>query len=476
MTQLPPSRSRITTKKLLATAAIATAFVLTNPASADGSENAALLDRIEALENLASQQSQQIARQTAELQQIKTDAQGDWLAETRRNEIDALIREVYADTANRATLLQEGALAGHNGSSFFLSSADGGFSMNIGGLLQFRYIGNLRGDESGRTSTSPDDNFEGGFEFRRVELGFSGHVVRPEWKYQIVLATEDGAGGVEQIIAQDVKISYDIDENWTVAAGRYFAPLLREELIGGGGSLPIALSYMNNELSIGRGEGISVLYSGEDVRTHVYLNDGAGSGGGGGVNNPTADMTDFAITGRVDYRIAGDWSQWGDFTNNESDKAIFVGAAAHFETGEPGDAVATNDYRLFAWTVDGSYENNGLHLYAAVAGEHFDNVGTANIDNFGVVAQGGYLIPDTKYEPFLRGEVMFFDDNNGYVDDTVRMLTTGVNYHVNSNVKLAGDVVWAMDAVPTDSLNAGILADGVKDNQLVFRLQLQMKF
>lgn len=435
----------------------------------------ALLQRIEMLEQLATQQSQQIQNQQAELQQIKSDAKGDWLAESRRNEIDSLIRETMAESINRTTFLQEGMLAGHNGSSFFLNSADGGFSMNFGGLMQFRHISTFRGDESGRTSTSPDDNSETGFEFRRVELVFSGHITEPAWKYLLVLATEDGTGGIEEVIAQDVKISYDIDENWTLAVGRYFAPLLREELIGGGGSLPVALSYMNNELSIGRGEGVSLLYGGDAVRVHTYFNDGAGSGGGGATNSPWADTTDFALTSRADFRLDGDWSQWGDFTN-EGGRAVFAGVAAHYESGEPGDAVAANDYNLFAWTVDGSYENNGVHLYAAVAGEHFDNVGSADIDNYGVVAQAGYLIPDTPYEPFVRGEMMFFDGDLGYTSDEVALITFGTNYHVNPRVKLAGDVVWALDPVPTDSPNAGILADGVEDNQIVLRMQLQLKF
>lgn len=437
-------------------------------------ETDTLLQRIETLENLANRQSEQLVEQANELQKIKSEKQRDWMTDLRRKEIAALVEEVFADSTQRATLLQDGVLAGHNGSSFFLNSSDGKFSMNVGGLLQFRHTANVRGDESGRTSSSPDDNTEYGFEFRRIELALSGHIADPKWKYLLVFATEDGAAGVEQVIAQDVKIAYDIDEHWTVAAGRYFAPLLREELVGPA-SQPVALSYMNNELSIGRGEGVSLLYMGDRVRTHVYLNDGAGSGGGGGVNNPFADATDFAITGRADFRLDGQWQQWTDFTN-EGERAIFLGAAAHFETGETGDAVASNDFDLFAWTLDGSYENNGVHLYTAVAGEHFNNVGSADIDNIGFVAQAGYRIADTPYEPYVRGEIMFFDQDLGYVKDDVALITLGTNYHVNPNIKLSGDLVWALQPVPTDSLNAGILADGNKDDQLLLRMQLQMKF
>ncbi|MFK7790729.1 MAG: hypothetical protein AB8C95_14705 [Phycisphaeraceae bacterium] len=474
----PPHRSDVFKRTAaFSLTAAALAGIYCGPTFADEqavSADATLLQRIESLEQLANQQAGEIARQNSELSKLRADQGNGMTDEMRRKEIDALITDVMADSARRDTFLQAGILAGHNGSSFFLNSADGGFSMNVSGLMQFRYIGNFRGDEAGRTSTSPDDNTEGGFEFRRVELAFSGHIVEPAWKYVVVLATEDGANGIEQIIAQDLKISYDIDEKWTVAAGRYFAPLLREELIGPA-SQPIALSYMNNELSIGRGEGISLLYNGEDVRTHVYLNDGAGSGGGGGVNNPFADTADFAITGRADFRVSGDWNQWGDFTS-DGEEAIFLGVASHYETGEPGDSVAANDYTLLAWTVDGSYEANGLHLYAAVAGEHFNNTGSADITNYGFVTQAGYRIADTPYEPYVRGEMMFFDSALAYAEDDVALITVGTNYHINSHVKIAGDLVWALDPIPTDSINAGLLADGTKDNQLVLRLQLQLKF
>ncbi len=426
------------------------------------SENTVLIDRIEALEKMLVRQSESLEAATKTATQVRREK-----------------KQLLMDDARKRTHLRASdarLLAGHDGESFYLSSGDSDFKMNIGGLMQYRYIGNFRGDESGRPSgSSPDDNGEGGFEFRRIELAISGETADSKIQYLFVIATEDGAAGVEQIIAQDVKVSYALNENWTIATGRYFAPLLREELIGGGGSLAVALSYMNNELSIGRGEGVSLLYSGKNIRTHLYFSDGAGSGGGGGVNNTFSDASDFAVTGRVDFRLAGEWDQWGDLSA-EGDRGAFIGVAAHYEHGESGDSMTSNDFKLFAWTVDASYEANGLHIYGAVAGKHFNNTSTADTDNIGAILQAGYRIPDTRYEPFARGEVLFFDDNLGYVEDTVKLLTLGTNYHYNSRVKFAGDLVWAMDPIPTDSLNAGLLADGVKDNQVSLRLQAQIKF
>ncbi len=81
-----------------------------------------------------------------------------------------------------------------------------------------------------------------------------------------------------------------------------------------------------------------------------------------------------------------------------------------------------------------------------------------------------------RLEPFLRYEVMLFDDANGYSDDTVRMLTGGANFHLNPLLEFGADVMYAFDSVPTDSANAGWLADGGGDGQVVVRLQAQLKF
>ncbi len=362
-----------------------------------------------------------------------------------------------------------GVSAGHDDRGFHLESADGRYLMRVFGLLQLRGVGTFREDESGSSSTaSPDDGTETGVEFRRVELGFAGHVFDPKAGYLLVLAVDGGS----KIIAQDVALSYSLTDAWKVAGGRYFAPFLREELIGGGGSLAPALSYMNNELSVGRAEGISVMYDSDLFRAHVFASDGAG-----GVSNAFSDMSDWALTARSDLKLAGEWGQWGDFSHLEGDSvAAFLGGAIHYQNGESGDDLATpaNNVDLLAWTVDGSIECGGFHFFASAAGSHKNRPSLPDLDDFGFVAQSGYMYG--RLEPFLRYEVMLFDDANGYSNDTVKLLTGGANFHVNPLLKVGADVMYAFDSVPTDSANAGWLADGSGDGQVVVRLQAQLKF
>jgi hypothetical protein len=365
-----------------------------------------------------------------------------------------------------------GPIAGRDDGGFFLKSADDNYLMRVFGLLQFRGVGTFRGSETGRAvappdDASPDDDTEIGAEFRRIELGFRGHIFEPKIGYVLVLASDGGS----DIIAQDILISYSLTDEWTLVGGRYFAPFLREELIGGGGSLPVALSYMNNELSVGRAEGISARYDSESVRFHAFLSDGVGGNG----KNAFSDMSNLAFSARTDFKLAGEWGQWGDFTASEgSPTGAFLGGAIHLQKGESGDSVALNDVDLFSWTVDGSIECSGWHLFASLAGTHNDSDAASDLNKIGFVTQAGYTLG--KFEPFARYEFLSFDNDFGYADDTVSMLTFGTNYHVNPFFKIGGDIMVALDPVPTDSANAGWLADGVDDGQVVVRLQAQLKF
>ena len=67
----------------------------------------------------------EMAQMRAEMAQLKADQQGDWMSDARRAEIEGMIADVFADANSRATLLQEGALAGidEKGKIFLLSAS-----------------------------------------------------------------------------------------------------------------------------------------------------------------------------------------------------------------------------------------------------------------------------------------------------------------------------------------------------------------
>ena len=103
-----------------------------------------------------------IAQLEAQVAQLQAQAQGDWLTEARADEVRGLVQDVLADADTRATLLQEGMLAGISDSGkIFLQSADGQFSINIGGQIQFRYLFNFEDDRdtTGGSPTKPPRPF-----------------------------------------------------------------------------------------------------------------------------------------------------------------------------------------------------------------------------------------------------------------------------------------------------------------------------
>src|SRR5262245_47882484 len=76
---------------------------------------------------------------------------------TSSDEIRATVNEVLSDAESRTSLLAGGD-AGHDNRGFFI--AGDGFRLNVGGLLQFRYVLNFRDDVNA-------DEFQPGFQDRR---------------------------------------------------------------------------------------------------------------------------------------------------------------------------------------------------------------------------------------------------------------------------------------------------------------------
>ncbi len=149
--------SLITRVSLVGTAALAIA----GTAFGAGSENDALA---------------QIAELKRELAELKTSNNDSWLTEQRAGEIRGIVQDVLADAETRTSLQDSGAMAGYN-NGFFMSSADGNFKLEVGALLQVRWVMN----DADYQST------QWGFENARTQLNFSGNVVDPSWTYRVRL-------------------------------------------------------------------------------------------------------------------------------------------------------------------------------------------------------------------------------------------------------------------------------------------------
>ncbi|MCC6681823.1 MAG: hypothetical protein IT445_13060 [Phycisphaeraceae bacterium] len=425
-----------------------------------------------------AQMAQELAELRSEVAQLRADRDQTWLNERRAEEVKTLIREVLNDADQRAALLDNSVTAGYDG-KFFIASADNAFRLNLSGVAQVRYVANSR-------ENSGQDDVENGFVLRRIEVAFSGHIADPRITYLINLAT---CRETEIVNLQDMILRYAFNDNWSIYGGRTKAPVLREEIISWHMQQMIERSLVNLVFSPEYAEGVGLTYQNDDVRVSVMFNDGARSGSYSGIDNDYhADQSDYAISARGEYKLAGEWNQINDFEAwSGAPTSSVLGAAIHHEVGETGDSGASgaND-KLLVWTVDASLERDGLGLYGAVIGRHVDNEAATGLtrDDLAVILQGGYMLIPDKLEPYVRYEWIDADDAVGS-EDQLHIVTVGFNYFFNKDrVKLSFDVAYALDPVVASNTlgsggpcGAGFLTDAAgEDGQLVARAQFQCKF
>ena len=389
---------------------------------------------------------------------------------------EAYRAELAADAAGR-TSLQSGGQQG-----FTITSADGNSTLNIGGLVQFRYTANFRDDDSfdqfnttvdadgdgnneinGLLPEIDDNDFSHGFNVQRTRLDLTGNLAIPNFTYRVsgdfADITQGGAGG-------DFNVTwaygqYDFTgalEGFYARLGIIKAPLYYEELVAPEFQLAAERSLTNEFFSQQYSEGIQLGYDGEFLRAAVAFTDGLATRG---TQFNQAGEADIAITGRADFKLAGDWEQFQDFTSfRGSEFGARVGGAVHWETfGETGVNAASATATLpqgvaagfdptgdiIAYTIDGQIEGNGWNAFAAFNGryEQNDNApdgmgGTdeENINDFGVVLQAGYFVTD-QIELFGRYDGLFFDedrfenleDGTSSLEEDLHFATFGANYY-----------------------------------------------
>ncbi len=484
---------------------------LVSSVSAQTSRDDEVLNKLNALEGEVKKLRESNAKLEHKVSQYELGE--NWLDKRRAEEVRSLIKEVLADADTRASLLADGAVAGHDGRYFYLASADGGFRLNIDGRVQVRYLYNHRDRGAG----SVIDENEAGFELRRVNLNFHGTINSgPKFLYAVGIQTE---GDDQELNLDHAKIGYQISDTLTLWAGEDKAWFLREEMTSASHQLAMERSLVNEAFTLGRIQGIWLVWQPDDMfKIYGSINDGLRSGeadGAGGFEccgtskSFNEDVVDIAFTARLDFKISGNWDQTKDFSAWEGEPTgIFVGAAVHYQVAETGDLQTAGDdldfpniggeYDAFlTWTIDGSLESNGFNIFGSLVGTHTKSVetpGNNGVDHYGAMIQVGYMVIPNKLEPYFRIEWMTMDDT-GALGDTpndVTLLTFGANWYIKKHAaKFTLDVVWALDPLEGQNIDQhpiavtkgkslsglGLLFDDAnQDNQFVIRAQFQLLF
>jgi phosphate-selective porin OprO/OprP len=432
---------------------------------------------------------QQLESRVAELEGLVTKLGGEsggmWMTQARADEIRSLVQDVLADADNRSSLLQGGPIAGWD-KGFKIGSPDGNFLLQLGGNIQVRF------GWGHRDGSSDDDRW--GFEVRRAKLAFSGHVVDPTWKYQIQGAfnrdtksyvtsvgvdfdAEDVMTSTSSITGpfelEDAYIEKDLGNGWYVRFGQFKLPFMHEELVSSKRQLTVERSLINATFSVVRSQAVEVGYEADTFRVMAAYSDGARAAN----TSFLAYDTEYAVTGRVEVVLAGNWKQFDDFASWRGEEfGLLVGGAIHYQGGEFGTTAVEMD--TLSWTVDAHAEFGGFNLFVAIVGRHleFNTVGMADLDQIGFVVQGGVFITE-DIEGFARFE---WGDDDMLGNDELAILTIGATrYFSKHQLKWTTDIGFAFDEIESTwaSSGAGWQTDASgMDGQIVVRSQFQLLF
>ena len=386
-------------------------------------------------------------------------------APTTTDGVRALVAEMIADADSRSSLLQSGGTAGHN-RAFFLSSADGNFSLNMSGQSQTRYTMNWNDDAAA-------DDFTPGFNLPRTALRFEGQVFG-DFGYA-VQGMFSRAGGA--FVLEDAYMHTDLGDGLTLLWGQLRMPVLWEDMLNEKYSLAADQSVVNAVFGQGRSQGIWLHQSNEDFRWWAGFSDGVASAN----TDFGASPADWALTGRIEYKAAGDWSQFNQFSSARgSEYAAKIAVAAHWQQSPDVPATSTTD--VFAYTVDAMVAADGWNAFAEFVGFRTDPSGGTSTDDFGLVIQGGVFVSD-DWEFFGRYDGVFADSARPGNDD-FNTFTVGANYYLHGQAaKFTVDLNWFLNDTAGNDLVSGIagansigLTPSAAEDQIAIRAQFQLLF
>lgn len=456
-------------KATLAVVAVAICGSLAQAATADQASEEQMMAELKALK--------------AEVAELRAAQDESWMNQRRAEEVKTLVRDVLADADTRAAMLDSAITAGHDGENFFIGTENGEFQLNLAGLFQFRHVSNFQDDTS--------DDGQTGFELRRAKFQPHGHVTFGGRKIDFFLSLQNDSVTSEPRIEEYYVTSEILPESMPglmVTAGRFRQPFSVQNLTDAAHQMAVERSLVSEIFRVDRSEGVQVAWQTDMVKLTASVNDGVVDGGA----TFTGDGTDFALTGRADVLLMGEWGQFADpgVAWSGEPTALQVGAAFHYEVGETGTTALNNNF--FMWTADAAFETNGFGILLAGYGRHENDDEAApagtEYDDMGMLVEAGYMVIPDQLQPFVRYEAIFIDDDRPITtgnEDTVQLLTFGANWFLDKhNSKLSLDIVYGLDPISSSDLPTsaslagfGLNSDAAgEDGQVAVRAQYQLKW
>lgn len=421
-----------------------------------------LLEKIEALE--------------AKVQKLESEqSKGPTAAE-----MDRTVANMIQDADRRShSLVDSGAFSGgwRNG-KFSIESDDGNWVISPGIMFQFRGATTYRSDvvtpirnASGVVvGRNVDDDWQDGFEVRRLKFGLSGNAVSPKLTYEFIWASERN-GGLYRL--EDAWARYKFADNWSVRGGQFKEPLFHEQMVSAKKFLAADRSLLNEILAGGETyvQGVALIYEKGPMNAVAAFHDGYNNRNSNFQDFP-ANSFNFGATGRVEYSLLSDnFKGYDDFSAmGNTGQLLVLGAATSW---------SQSDRDVLYHTVDAQWENDkGWGAYGAFVGRYTRSIptaGDADRYDWGFVAQAGYLI-SLKWEVFGRYDYTYFDSASlpAGTERQVHEITAGVNYFMHGHAaKFTLDIGWLPNGCPVNADGMGVLANNGNE-EIVLRGQFQL--
>jgi hypothetical protein len=494
------------------------------PAGGDGfAERMQLLQReIDALRRKSLEQEERSRAQDDRIRQLEAETGERWLTEQRAEQVRAVVRDVLSDSSQRASLQQAGATSGYD-RNFYIASADGNFRLNLEGQIQVRYAYDSLPTDATSPTSEPDQY---GFELRRMQIALFGNMFDKSVTYRVQLQYQrDASLGADPIRWADVWMQKALGGGYFVRAGQWKNLYNYEDETSSRTQQLVERSIVNDYFNTKFIQGVLVGWESDQMRLFGSFNDG-GANRDTGVTQLRANLTDWAFTGRVEWKPVGDWGQIRDMQGwVGSPFALQFGAGVNVQraggnpaperqavgngtiiasVGSGGSATpaVTDVMSLLSWTADVNLRGSGWSAWGAFlgnsiysGGEIARQLGVNGTLSLGAVVQGGVFLAE-ELELVARWEGLWVSSDfpeadyrpNALNSQTVNIVTLGANWYFNKNqLKFQIDGGYAFNPVLFQNglfgeniagANYRPSANGpdVGAGQVVIRGQLQLLF
>ena len=459
------------------------------------------------------QLKQELSEASAANQAVRSaldDALSEFHNEDAKNEARSqvftqIIQDVLDDADTRFNHQGGHSMIGWN-DGFLLRSADGRFSLKLGGLVESRYFTRWEGVGPAGTGANTYDQWRYSFGQPYTEINFGGHLHSKALEYYLSTGwgrfdptnlTSNGNFMVFRL--WEAWLKFRFNQDFSMKLGSFELPFTRESLIRTPYQLAVDKSLLDYRFGLGPTTGVEWTWTSLENRFKLMLSNGSGafffySDIFWAAQDPTPPIaalskdTAYSFTMRNEWKLFGDWDQFNQFTSPPgSERGMMVGLAWHRQNTEAESSfpVSELDDRQVFWSVTGdvSMQFDGASLFAALTYTRLtdffenDSVSLPRLNFHAFVLQGSTYITN-KTELFARYETGSSTEPL-FGDGELHLLTLGVNHYLDGqNLKFSADIGFSFGKVEGIFANtqAGWHTDESKDNQALLRTQLQFMF